>query len=192
MKSGEMLELQQHSPPRRRAGLWLVVFAALVSFALCARQAARAQSGRHSPKPAATPTPEATPQAESESESRPRGAASKPADVIVSFIVMEYDNAFTGADFRALDDVMDSFMHRLGQSRAVAASNQGHGNRKEARDRAKAQRDDYVVLFELDADVGAGSAGIGQADPRSLVIKTYVYAPKTGDLKFTDTIYQRP
>ena len=29
-------------------------------------------------------------------------------------------------------------------------------------------------------------------DTRSLTIKTYVYAPKTGDLKYMDTIYQRP
>ena len=29
-------------------------------------------------------------------------------------------------------------------------------------------------------------------DSRRLVVKTYVYTPKTADLKFTDTVYQRP
>lgn len=189
-----MLELRQHSQPRSRASLRPVVFAALalLSLALCAQGGARAQSGRHAPKPAASPTPTATPQAESESESRRRGAASKPADVVVSFIVMEYDNAIADIDFRAREDVVDSFMHRLGQSRAVSASGQGKGTRKEARDRAKAQRDAYVVLFELNEETGANNASIGRVDTRTLVIKTYVYAPKTGDLKFTDTIYQRP
>jgi hypothetical protein len=189
-----MLELQRHSQPHRRV-VAFVAFAALalLSLAVCAQRGARAQSGRHAPTPAATPTPAPTPQAESESESRPRGgAASKPADVIVSFIVIEYDNAIVDIDFRARGDVVDSFMHRLGQSRAVSASGQGNGTRKEARDRAKAQKDAYVVLFELNEETGANNASIGQVDSRTLVIKTYVYAPKTGDLKFTDTIYQRP
>ncbi|HEX3559442.1 MAG TPA: hypothetical protein VHU19_09565 [Pyrinomonadaceae bacterium] len=190
-----MLELQQHSQPRRRVVACAALAAlALLSLALCAQQqAARAaQSGRHAPKLDATPTPAATPQAESESESRPHGAASKSADVIVSFIVIEYDNAIMDVDFRAREDVADTFMHRLEQSRAVSASSQGNGTRKEARDRAKAQRDAYVVLFELDEETGASNAGIGQVDTRTLAIKTYVYAPKTGDLKFSDTIYQRP
>ena len=37
-----------------------------------------------------------------------------------------------------------------------------------------------------------GDATIGRADSRSLLLKTYVYAPKSGDLKYADTIYQRP
>jgi hypothetical protein len=124
----------------------------------------------------------------------PRGRSStKPPDVVVSFIVMEYDSGFSAVDFRARDDIMDSFMHRLGEARAVSASYQGRGNRKEARDRAKSERDTYVVLFEMEEDTMAGGApGMGTGDTRRLVLKSYVYAPKTGDLKFTDTIYQRP
>ena len=189
-----MTKLQHPPPAARTPALVAAAALALLSLALCAHVAARAQSGRHGPKPAATPTPspEATPQGES--ESAPRGRAPKPADVVVSFVVMNYEDAFVGVDFRAREDVMDSFMHRLAQARAVAASYQGHGNRKEARDRAKAERDTYVVLFELDTDTMGGSpgGGIGDANTRALVIKTYVYAPKTADLKFTDTIYQRP
>lgn len=183
----------RHSPPAARPHALVAAAAlALLSLGLCAHTAARAQSGRHGPKPAATPTPspEATPQGESESV--PRGRAPKPADVVVSFVVMDYEDAFAGVDFRAREDVMDSFMHRLGQARAVAASYQGHGNRKEARDRAKAERDAYVILFEIDEDTMAGGPRMGQSDMRTLVVKTYVYAPKTGDLKFTDTVYQRP
>jgi hypothetical protein len=189
---------QRRPAPSRAVAPFLVAVLALLSLALCASSlAARAQSGRRGqPKPAATPTPspEATPKdGQGESESIPRGRAAKPADVVASFIVMEYDSGFNGVDFRAREDIMDSFMHRLGEARAVAASFQGHGNRKEAHDRAKAERDSYVVLFELEEDsMAANPPSIGQSDTRRLTIKTYVYAPKTGDLKFTDTVYQRP
>jgi hypothetical protein len=187
-----MTKLQHPTQPARTPALVAAAALALLSLALCAQWGARAQSGRHGAKPAATPTPspEATPQGESESV--PRGRAPKPADVVASFVVMDYEDAFVGVDFRAREDVMDSFMQRLRQARAVAASYQGHGNRKEARDRAKAERDAYVVLFELNEDTMGGGPSMGRADTRTLVVKTYVYAPKTGDLKFTDTIYQRP
>jgi hypothetical protein len=185
-----------YSPPARAAALALCAVLTLVALALCACvPGARAQSGRHGPpKPAATatPSPEATPQAES--ESIPRGTPAKqPPGVVVSFVVMQQVDAFMGVDFRARDDVMDSFMHRLGQARAVSASFQGQGNRKEARDRAKTERDNYVLLFEMEEDTMArGAPSIGTSDPTRYVVKTYVYAPKSGDLKFTDTIYQRP
>lgn len=202
-----MSKLHSSPPPARRppatpsravAPLFAAALA-LLALALCASAlAARAQSGRRGqPKPAATPTPspEATPKdGQGESESVPRGrAATKPPDVVVSFVVIEYDSGFSAVDFRARDDITDAFMHRLGEARAVSASFQGRGNRKDARDRAKAERDTYVVLFELEEDTMAGGApGMGTGDTRRLVLKTYVYAPKTGDLKFTDTIYQRP
>jgi hypothetical protein len=181
--------------PSSRAFAPLFVAAlALVALALCSSSlAARAQSGRRGqPKPAATPPPSPEPSPQGESESIPRGRSStKPPDVVVSFVVLEYDSTFVGIDNRAREDVMDSFMHRLGEARAVSASFQGQGNRKDARDRAKAERDAYVVLFEIGGDMG-GSGGIGESNTRTLVIKTYVYTPKTADLKFTDTIYQRP
>lgn len=37
-----------------------------------------------------------------------------------------------------------------------------------------------------------GDASIGRVDSRRLLIKAYVYEPKTGDLKFVDTTFQRP
>jgi hypothetical protein len=191
-----MRKLPCSPPSARAAAMALFVALAFVSLALCAYlPGALAQSGRHgAPRPAPTPTPspEATPQAES--ESIPRGTAAKQSSgVVVSFVVMEYVDTFVGVDYRAREDVMDSFMHRLGQARAVAASFQGQGNRKEARDRAKTERDNYVVLFEMEEDTMArGAPSIGASDPTRLVIKTYVYAPKTADLKYTDTIYQRP
>lgn len=165
---------------------------ALIALALCAlASVASAQSGRHAPKTAATPTPEATPQAESESESKPR--ARKPSDVIVSFIVVEQDGAMLNLDFSARQSVIETFMRRLGQSRAVSVSSGGKGGRRDARERAKKERETFVVLFELEEERNAmGEASIGRVDSRTLLLKTYVYAPESGDLKYTDTIMQRP
>jgi hypothetical protein len=155
---------------------------------------ARAQS-RRAPRPAATPTPEATPTAtpggESESESKPRGTSAKdPA--VVSFAIMEYDNPMMSLDYMARDDIWKEFLERLGKARVVSVTQGGKGTRGQARERAKSERETYVVLFQLEEEREMNGAGTGQVDSRSLLLKTYVYAPKTGDLKYADTIYQRP
>ena len=35
-------------------------------------------------------------------------------------------------------------------------------------------------------------ASVGRVDSRTILLKTYVYAPGSGDLKYPDTIMQRP
>ena len=176
----------------RRAAAFRRSAYVLLAFALCAlASVASAQSGRRAPKPAATPTPEATPQAESESESKPR--ATKSPDVIVSFVVVEQDTIMMDLDFNARRNVIDTFMQRLGQSRAVSVSSGGKGGRREARERAKKEGTAFVVLFEMEEERAAsGEASIGRVDSRRILLKTYVYTPGTGDLKYTDTIMQRP
>ena len=177
----------------------LVALAALVALALCAfalTDAARAQS-RRAPRPAATPTPEPTPtpeEARGESESVPRGTGTKkdPA-VVVSFLILENDNPMMSLDYMARDDIWKEFLERLGKSRAVSVTQGGKATRGEALKRAKLERETYVVLFEMqeERDMG-GDASIGRVDSRNLLLKTYVYAPQTGSLKYADTIYQRP
>jgi hypothetical protein len=181
----------QPSLPRTLAARRAFAASALLALVLCASAGGRAQSGRHAPKPATGPTPESTPQGES--ESKPRGAAAKPSNVVASFVVMQYDDPIMGVDFRAREAVLDNFVRRLGQSRSVAVTTAGKGTRKEARARAKEAREAFVVLFQLEEETAAsGGASIGNVDSRTLLLKTYVYAPQTGDLKFADTIFQRP
>ena len=157
--------------------------------------AADAQSGRRRPAPAspvATPTPEtAAPEARGESESVPRGAAKK-AETVVSFVVVEGDNAFLSIDNVSRGEITETFLRRLGQSGAVSAKPAGRGSRKEARDRAKVESEAFVVLFELEEDRFDSSPGVGREDARTLVIRTSVFEPKTAGLKYTDTIHQRP
>jgi len=182
------------NPPNKSA---LLLLAALVALALCAlaRAADAGAQSRRAPRPAATPTPSPTPEAtpEGESESQPRGTRAKEPAVLVSLVLMEYDNPMMGLDYGARDDIWHEFTARLGKSRAVSVTQGGKGSRGEARSRAKSESAAYVVLFEMEDEGGSmGDTGMGRADSRNLLLRTFVYAPKTGDLKFTDTVYQRP
>jgi hypothetical protein len=181
-------------PARNRsaAAARLVALLTLLALAACALVAvAWAQSGRKAQKTSTTPTAEAKPQGESESGSKPSTA--KTTDALVSFVVMQYDDVSYGLDPLARDGVMDNFVRRLGQSHAVSVTNAGKGRRQEARARAKEETTAYVVLFQMEEEAAStGGGSMGRVDSRTLILKTYVYTPKTADLKYVDTIYQRP
>lgn len=176
---------------RRHPGRVAPAAALLLALATCAVFAgggAAAQSGRKKTTPQTQPPAAAEPQGESESESRPRPAG---ANVAVSFVVMEQDDSAFGADSVTKGDVMESFTARLGRSASVSVTRAGRGSRGEATKRAKAEALAHVVLLVLEDDFEPGGGRGRQSDRRSLVIRTYVYAPQTGSLKFTDTVYQR-
>jgi hypothetical protein len=168
----------------------LLKTAALLLALCCGAQGARAQSGRKGQKSPSPVPADAAPQGESESESGPKKDTSKRPDALVSFVVMRGDEGLLMIDSFARDGVSEQFLRRLGQSQAVSVTNAGAGTRSEARKRAKDESAAYVVLFQLDEEGYGG--GTGGTNSRSLVIRTLVYAPKTGDLKYTDTVYQRP
>lgn len=172
-----------------RAVLAALLLCALVSGALYAAGGAAAQSGRRKPAPK-QPAPEAAPQGESESGAKPRPADTNPA-AAASFVVMGQDDTAFGADSVTQGDVMESFTARLGRASSVSVTSAGRGTRGEALKRAKAETTAHVVLVVLEEEYGGARGGAGQADRRALVIRTYVYAPKTGSLKFTDAVYQR-
>jgi len=188
-----MRKLQPRQRRARSRSAALLVFA-LAACALCAAGGAAAQSGRRrpaqkSPTPAATP--EAGPQGESESKPRP---SSTSADTLASFIVMGQDETSFIADSVTRNDVLESFTARLGRSPSVSVTNAGRGTRGEAHQRAKSETKAHVVLLVLEEEFGDPGPRGGRGrdrDQRSLVIRTHVYAPKTGSLKYSDTVYQR-
>jgi hypothetical protein len=184
--------LSAHS---RRGIVWLLLLVGAVGLAFAWPNAAGAQSGRKRPapiSPAPTPTPEPTPtEAEGESESVPRSARKKAEGVLVSFAVMENDGTFLSVDNVTRNDISEEFLRRLGQSSAISVTTAGRGTRADARDRAKAERETFVVLFQIEEE-NMTTGGMGRTDPRSLVIRTYVFEPQTGNLKYSDTTYQRP
>ncbi|HVF55830.1 MAG TPA: hypothetical protein VM934_06745 [Pyrinomonadaceae bacterium] len=170
----------------------------LLSFLFCSllpgTQALHAQSGRRgqpSVKPQAPPAESAP---EGESESTPRSKPSKTAAApIVSFVVFEDDNLVVGIDNISKEIVADGFMKRLGQTQSVGLKRAGRGGRKEARERAKNEKESHVVLLQLEEESSdRGIQSMSRPDPRTLVVRTYVYAPVSGDLKYTDRVSQRP
>ena len=157
---------------------------ALILLAACVA-AVGAQSGRHSQKTSTQPLPEATPQGES--ESKPAGS-SKPSDALVSFVVMEYNGTLYSVSSISTDSLADIFANRLGQPKAISVTRAGRGGRAQARERAKQEKEAYVVLFQIEEEM----ASPGNRTESPIVIRTYVYEPKTGALKYVDTVYQRP
>ncbi|HEX6183978.1 MAG TPA: hypothetical protein VFZ44_08885 [Pyrinomonadaceae bacterium] len=179
--------MTQPNPSRGRAAAHLAAtFAILTALVICLGTAAsRAQSGRKAQKPVGLPTE--APKPGDPAAARPE---SKKPEALVSFVVMRSDVNGFGIDPLARDGVGTAFMRRLGQSATVEVTDGGKGGRGEARKRAKDEKKAYVVLFQLDEQ--AGDMSMGRTDSRTLIIRTFVYTPQTGDLKFTDTIYQRP
>lgn len=183
-----------HGLVRGRALAALVVF---VLALMAGPQAAdaREQSGRRKAAPASpVPTPTPVPvEPAGESESVPRGSEGKRPGVVAGFIIIENDNFITDIDRFAREDVLEAFTRRLGQSSSVEVAPGGKGTRKDARDRAKSESETYVVLFHLEEEAAdRGMQSIGRADTRTLVIRLYVFEPKTGNLKYSDVIHQRP
>lgn len=178
-----------HPSKRRAASRPAPVFAAFALFAvaaLCLAPAALAQSGRKAQKPLNLPT-EAPKQGE-KPEAKPEA---KKVEAVVSFVVMRSDDAVSfGLDPVTRDGVASAFSRRLGQVSSVEVRDGGKGGRQAARARAKEETKAYVVLFQLDEQ--GNSMGNGSVDSRTLVIRTFVYSPQTGDLKYTDVVYQRP
>ena len=154
--------------------------ALILAAALCAA----AQSGRKAQKPLGLPTEKA----------KPADPADKPADTkrqeaLVTFVVVKDDTLSVGYDSMARDGVAAAFVERLRRvGRDVEVKDGGKARRQEARDRAKKEEAAYVVFFQVDESGYTGSS----TDTRGLVLRTYVYTPKTGDRKYSDTMFQRP
>lgn len=174
----------------RRAAAWLVLLAC-AACAFVVTSSSRAQSGRRSPTmsktspapPAAAKTVEATPT-----------ATKKDVKPLASFVIAEDTGSAFEVDYTARRIVLGAFVARLDQSSVVAVTSGGRMTRKEARDRAKNQTEAFVVLVELEEELDGINMRGGRSRPedRLLVIKSYVYTPATGDLKFTDRFVARP
>ncbi len=155
-----------------------------------------AQSGRRAPKPN-TPPPSATattnPEPEGESESVPRGrAASRTNATQLSLLIYELDDPLLNAPLGSADYVFDGVMRRLRETPDVAITPGGKSDRKAARERAKNETDTFVVTMQLEEDTMTGQQSIGRADPATLILRYYVYAPRTGVLKTQGRVDQRP
>jgi hypothetical protein len=176
----------------RRTQMFVALAACVLMCVGAAAQSGRRRTPQQSPTPQASP--ETSSEGESESESRPRAADAK-GSAVVSFIVFEDDAQVSfGADNMMRQDVVESFMARLRRSSSVSVTGGERGSRSEARKRAQGETAAFVVLVALEDEygpVGPSPRGSDQERNRTLVIRTTVFEPKTGAIKYTDTTYQR-
>lgn len=157
--------------------------ALVIAAAFCAASAV-AQSGRKAQKPLGLPTETAKP-----ADPADKTAETKKQEALVTFVVFKDDTLAIGIESMAQEGVSQAFVERLRQAgRDVEVKDGGKGRRQEARAQAKKEETAYVVFFQMEESGGMG----GASDTRGLVLRTYVYTPKTGDLKYNDTMYQRP
>jgi hypothetical protein len=151
---------------------------------LCAA-GALAQSGRKAQKPLGLPTEKPGP-----ADPAGKTAEKKKVEALHTFIVLKDDSLGVGYEVLARDGVAAAFVERLRQvGRDVEVKDGGKGRRQEARERAKKEEVAYVVFFQMEE---TGMADPTSMNTRGMVLRTYVYTPKTADLKYNDTIFQRP
>jgi hypothetical protein len=154
---------------------------------LAATFSAVAQSGRKAQKPLGLPTEQAKP-----ADPAGKPAETKQQDALVTFVVVKDDTLTIGVDTLAQEGVNRAFIERLRQvGRTVEVKDGGKGRRNEARERAKKEETAFVVFFQVD-ETGVMDPDLTVRNTRELVLRTYVYTPKAGDLKYSDTLYQRP
>ena len=171
-------------PNRPSVGSRARLAAAVALLACSCAAGVLAQSGRKAQKPLGLPT----------EKGKPDDPAGKPAEAqkveaLVNFVVVKDDTLSMGFDSLARDGVSAAFFERLKRAgRDVEVKDGGKGRRQEARERAKKEEVAYVIFFQMDESGMTGTS----TDARGLVLRTYVYTPKTGDLKYSDTMFQRP
>ena len=184
-------ETEARAPRARRpAAAWLLLFAcAACAFALASPAAA--QSGRRSPT--MSKTSPAPPTAGKTVEATTATTTKKDVKPLASFVIAEDTGSSFEVDYTARRIVLSAFVARLDQSSLVMVTRGGRVTRKEARDRAKSEKEAFVVLVELEEELDSINMRRGsRPEDRLLVIKSYVYTPATGDLKFTDRFVARP
>lgn len=168
-----------------RAGLRRPVSLLLLALLLVtAASFARAQSGRRIPKqPTST---ERNPPSQPE----PPVHESTPAEKVPLLPILAIKNLQTIGSSSILTDIaLEGCLEELKQSRAVQVSSGKDKNRKEASDYAKASKDTYVVLIQLETD-SVDTVGVMGGNPRSLYVSYIAFAPGTGKIKTQGHVYQ--
>lgn len=162
---------------KTRARFLIVCAVALLYFSTGAiAQSGRRQSKNISPSPLPTTTPEIKP----EEEAKPKAKAAPVASLVVGG-----DRMSTGFDVPSgyLEIAIDACIERLSKSSSLMVTSAGSGmNRKEATDKAKKEKEAYVVWLELKSE----TSGISQT---GLILEYTVFSPQTAKVKDYGHIY---
>lgn len=160
-------------------------FSLALIFALGCAGAVAAQSGRRAPKsspaPATVPTPEPTPAALVVSEQP------KPTLQIVVGID-RYDN-FSSISLSTYNEVLRSCAQRLDEPPSVSVERVERSlSRGEASNRAKAEKNAYVVWLRVREDEMSNST---TRTPNNVYIEYFVFAPTTSKVVSSGSAYPR-
>jgi hypothetical protein len=161
-----------------RRSVSFLLFALLL---VTAASFAQAQSGRRVPKqPGST-------ERNSPSQPEPPVQQPTPTETAPRLPILAVKNLQTvGSSSIFTDIALGGCLEELKQSPAVEVSSGKDKNRKEASDYAKASKDTYVVLIQLESDTFDTMGG----NPRSFYVSYVVFAPGTGKVKTQGHIYQ--
>jgi hypothetical protein len=176
----ELPLISAHSMARSRFLAAAIV--TLVSLFTLGTLSFNAQSGRRSVKPPATPTP--TPE--------PTPAAVKPAGkdkaALTLIVGMDSPDNFAYIPQYFYDDVLQGCAQRLDQPRSVNVDIQRTMTRSDAIKRAKAEKENPVVLLRLRSDnISANNSS--STDLSQLYIEYFVFAPTTAKVLASGNAY---
>jgi len=167
-----------HSQPLRAlaAGFAIVFVLSCVSTDL-------AQSGRRAPKtppaPVSTPEPTRTPNASSE----------KPKPRLTFLVGLDSHAGFANIPFYAYDGVLRSLTDRLADAPSVyVGGTQSEMSRGKAIQKAKAEKEAYVVWLELEVDT-MNPANQNSRSLDNIIIEYVVFAPTTAKITTSGRTY---
>jgi hypothetical protein len=160
-------------------------FSFAIILALSCAATAAAQSGRRAPKstpvPAAAPLPESTP--------APVTASEQPKPVLQIVIGIERFDSFSSISIGTYNDVLRSCAQRLDEPQSVTVERVERSlSRSEASNRAKAEKNAYVVWLRIREDeMSSNTTGT----PNNVYIEYVVFAPTTSKVVSSGSAYPR-
>lgn len=177
----QQARFQLHHTPSTQ--LFALLICALIFCAVCSR--AQAQSGRHAPKRSDVPPISAPPATDPVAQP----SATKPEPARLSIVLA---NETSGMDLGwtyariALSDCE----RRLRESAAISVQVAGREmNRKEAHDRAKTEKEAYVVLLQLQSNNNDMARPGDYRDLANAYINYIVFTPSTAKTKTQGRVY---
>lgn len=149
-----------------------ILFAIIFTCAI----AALAQSGRRSTNTSTTTTP---------SVSGPKAMEKTPAKApkLQLLVGVEDRNPFVNVPYYLSDTVLDNCLRRLNEATEINAAASGRGmNRTDASNRAKAQKEAFVVWLQIESDI-TDSGKQSKNGPDELYVRYTIFEPATARIK---------
>jgi len=160
-------------------------FSIAIIFALGCAATAAAQSGRRAPKsapaPATAPLPEPTP--------APVATSKQPRPVLQFVVGIERYDSFSSISIGTYNDVLRSCAQRLDEPPSVSVERvERPMSRGEASNRAKAEKNAYVVWLRVREDEMSNNT---RGNPNNVYIEYFVFAPTTAKVVSSGSAYPR-